>query len=92
MQTSSVEIERVCEQADESILETAAVSAAPASGGPEQLALFVVLRKGHNSEPDMLRMKFSRAIQNNLNPLFKVSPFSDFLQEADIVHSPLVYI
>ncbi|KAM7502893.1 hypothetical protein LguiB_001797 [Lonicera macranthoides] len=73
IKTSSVEIERVCEQADESILETAAVSAAPASGGPEQLAVFVVLKKGHNTEPDMLRTKFSRAIQNNLNPLFKVS-------------------
>lgn len=74
MQTSSVEIERVCDQADESILETAAVSAQPANGGPEQLAIFVVLKKGFDSKPDKLRIKFSRAIQSNLNPLFKVCP------------------
>lgn len=72
MQTSSVEIERVCDRADQSVLETAAVSAAPANGGPEQLAIFVVLKEGYNSKPDMLRLKFSRAIQTNLNPLFKV--------------------
>ncbi|KVH90858.1 AMP-binding, conserved site-containing protein [Cynara cardunculus var. scolymus] len=40
--TSSIEIERVCEQADGTIMETAAVSAAPAIGGPELLAIFVV--------------------------------------------------
>lgn len=72
IKTSSVEIERVCDQADESILETAAVSAQPANGGPEQLAIFVVLKKGFDSKPDKLRIKFSRAIQSNLNPLFKV--------------------
>ncbi|KAL1832011.1 hypothetical protein DCAR_0102027 [Daucus carota subsp. sativus] len=73
IKTSSVEIERVCDQADQSVLETAAVSAAPANGGPEQLAIFVVLKEGYKSKPDMLRLKFSRAIQTNLNPLFKVS-------------------
>lgn len=67
-----MEIERVCDQADESISETAAVSAQPASGGPEQLAIFVVIKKGFNRKPDELRMKLSRAIQSNLNPLFKV--------------------
>lgn len=72
MQTSSIEIERVCDPADESILETAAVAVAPAIGGPEQLVIFVVLKKGFNSEPDRLKMLFSRAIQSNLNPLFKV--------------------
>lgn len=73
IKTSSIEIERVCEQADESVLETAAVSAAPAIGGPEQLVIFVVLKQGCNSKPDTLKIKFSRAIQSNLNPLFKVS-------------------
>ncbi|KAL7174680.1 hypothetical protein ACSBR2_033847 [Camellia fascicularis] len=73
VKTSSVEIERVCDQADESIMETAAVSAAPANGGPEQLAIFVVLKKGFNTQPDKLKMLFSRAIQRNLNPLFKVN-------------------
>lgn len=72
MQTSSIEIERVCDRADESILETAAVSVAPINGGPEQLVIFVVLKSGYNSEAENLRMKFTKAIQSNLNPLFKV--------------------
>lgn len=74
-QTSSVEIERVCNRADDSILETAAISSAPPNGGPEQLAIFVVLKQGFNLQPDMLKMKFTRAIQQNLNPLFKVESF-----------------
>ncbi|KAJ0606034.1 putative acetate--CoA ligase [Helianthus annuus] len=73
MQTSSIEIERVCEQADVSIMETAAVSCQPATGGPELLAIFVVLKEGFNTEQDKLKMIFSKAIQRNLNPLFKVS-------------------
>lgn len=62
----------MCDRADESVLETAAVSAAPPIGGPEQMAIFVVLKKGFTGEPDKLKMLFSRAIQTNLNPLFKV--------------------
>lgn len=73
IKTSSVEIERVCDRADECILETAAISVAPASGGPEQLVIFVVLKKGFNSDAETIKMKFSKAIQRNLNPLFKVS-------------------
>ena len=72
MQTSSVEIERVCDQADGSILETAAVTVAPPDGGPEKLIIFVVLKKGYNHQPEKLKMVFSSAIQSNLNPLFKV--------------------
>ncbi|KAK7400120.1 hypothetical protein VNO78_11320 [Psophocarpus tetragonolobus] len=73
IKTSSVEIERVCDRADECILETAAISVAPANGGPEQLVIFVVLKKGYNSNAETLKRKFSKAIQSNLNPLFKVS-------------------
>lgn len=73
IKTSSVEIERVCDRAEESIMETAAISVAPVDGGPELLVIFVVLKKGFDGEPDKLKMKFSKAIQNNLNPLFKVS-------------------
>ncbi|KAK6772667.1 hypothetical protein RDI58_027905 [Solanum bulbocastanum] len=72
IKTSSIEIERVCDSADESVLETAAVSAAPPNGGPEQLAIFVVVKEGMNISPDTLKKRFSRAIQSNLNPLFKV--------------------
>ncbi|KAG5015394.1 putative acyl-activating enzyme 18, peroxisomal [Glycine max] len=73
IKTSSVEIERVCDRADEGILETAAISVAPANGGPEQLVIFAVLKKGYNSNAETLKRKFSKAIQSNLNPLFKVS-------------------
>lgn len=71
-QTSSIEIERVCDRADESVLETAAVSVAPVNGGPEQLVIYVVLKKEFDSKADQLKAKFSKAIQSNLNPLFKV--------------------
>ncbi|XP_019460987.1 PREDICTED: probable acyl-activating enzyme 18, peroxisomal [Lupinus angustifolius] len=73
IKTSSIEIERVCDRADECILETAAVSVAPENGGPEQLVIFVVLKKGYNSNAETLKKIFSKAIQTNLNPLFKVS-------------------
>ncbi|PIN17171.1 Acyl-CoA synthetase [Handroanthus impetiginosus] len=73
IKTSSVEIERVCNHAEESVLETAAVSVAPPTGGPELLSVFVVLKEGFSIKPNDLKMKFSRAIQTNLNPLFKVS-------------------
>ncbi|XP_076913721.1 putative CoA ligase CCL12 [Bidens hawaiensis] len=73
IKTSSIEIEQVSEQADVSIMETAAVSCQPATGGPELLAIFVVLKQGFNTQPDKLKMIFSKAIQRNLNPLFKVS-------------------
>lgn len=62
----------MCNRADESVLETAAISVAPANGGPEQLSIFVVLKSGCSMGSDVLKMKFSRAIQANLNPLFKV--------------------
>ncbi|KAK7318793.1 hypothetical protein RJT34_03500 [Clitoria ternatea] len=73
IKTSSIEIERVCDRADECILETAAVGVATANRGPEQLVIFVVLKEGYNSNAETLKMKFSKAIQSNLNPLFKVS-------------------
>jgi hypothetical protein len=74
MQTSSVEIERVCNRADDGLLETAAVSIKPTEGGPEQLAILAVLKDRPSSyDVNLLKSKFQRAIQKNLNPLFKVS-------------------
>ncbi|XVF04549.1 hypothetical protein REPUB_Repub05bG0093100 [Reevesia pubescens] len=73
IKTSSVEIERVCDRADESVLETAAVSVARPDGGPELLIIFVVLKKGFDKQPEKLKTIFMKAIQTNLNPLFKVS-------------------
>ncbi|XP_031401457.1 probable acyl-activating enzyme 18, peroxisomal isoform X2 [Punica granatum] len=73
IKASSVEIERVCDRADESVLETAAISISPVTGGPEQLVILAVLKKGHNTAADELKKKFTRAVHANLNPLFKVS-------------------
>ncbi|RLN38835.1 putative acyl-activating enzyme 18, peroxisomal [Panicum miliaceum] len=74
IKTSSVEIERVCNRADEGLLETAAVSIKPASGGPEHLAILAVLKdRSVQYDVNLLKSKFQRAIQKNLNPLFKVS-------------------
>ncbi|WZY96713.1 hypothetical protein YC2023_069042 [Brassica napus] len=74
IKTSSIEIERVCDQADECISETAAVSITPPNGGPELLAIFTVLKEGFKKQSEEeLKRKFSRAIQKDLNPLFKVS-------------------
>lgn len=73
IKTSSIEIERVCDRSDESVMETAAVSVAPINGGPELLFIFVVLKKGFDRTPGELKMKFSKAIQSNLNPLFKIT-------------------
>ena len=73
MQTSSVEIERVCNRADERLLETAAVSIKPAGGGPEHLAILAVLKdRSAQYDVNLLKSKFQKAIQKNLNPLFKV--------------------
>ncbi|XP_062214272.1 probable CoA ligase CCL12 [Phragmites australis] len=74
IKTSSVEIERVCNRADETLLETAAVSIKPAGGGPEHLAILAVLKdRSIPYDVNPLKTKFQRAIQKNLNPLFKVS-------------------
>ncbi|XP_039140974.1 probable acyl-activating enzyme 18, peroxisomal [Dioscorea cayenensis subsp. rotundata] len=71
---SAVEIERACNRADEAVLETAAISIRKGTGGPEQLVVMVVLKEGSsNCDPYQLRAKFQKAIQKNLNPLFKVS-------------------
>ncbi|KAK9169354.1 hypothetical protein Syun_001494 [Stephania yunnanensis] len=86
IKTSSVEIERVCDSCAEDVLETAAIGIPPVNGGPEQLVIFVVLKKQNShSEPEKLKTKFSIAIQKRLNPLFKVSHVrivSDFPRTA----------
>ncbi|VAI69952.1 unnamed protein product [Triticum turgidum subsp. durum] len=74
IKTSSVEIERVCNGADDGLLETVAVSIKPSGGGLEQLAILAVLKDGSTAcDANLLKSKFQRAIQKNLNPLFKVS-------------------
>ncbi|KAF8708502.1 hypothetical protein HU200_029865 [Digitaria exilis] len=74
IKTSSVEIERVCNRADEGLLETAAVSIKPSGGGPEHLAILAVLKdRSAPYDVNLLKSKFQRAIQKSLNPLFKVT-------------------
>ncbi|XP_021905490.1 probable acyl-activating enzyme 17, peroxisomal [Carica papaya] len=72
---SSVEIERICNAVDDSILETAAIGVPPPKGGPERLVIAVVYKDSNVPAPDLnkLRMAFNSALQQKLNPLFRVS-------------------
>ena len=75
-QVSSVEIERICNAVDSSVLETAAIGVPPADGGPERLVIAVVFKDPENSttaDLNQLRISFNSAVQKNLNPLFRVS-------------------
>ncbi|GKU95071.1 hypothetical protein SLEP1_g8477 [Rubroshorea leprosula] len=75
IKVGSVEIERICNGVDSSVLETAAIGVPPPKGGPEQLVIAVVFKGSDKSTPDLnqLRMSFNSAIQKKLNPLFRVS-------------------
>ncbi|EPS62428.1 hypothetical protein M569_12363, partial [Genlisea aurea] len=77
IKVSSVEIERICNSVDDSILETAAIGVPPADGGPERLVVAVVMkdpeRKKKTESDNHLVALFNSALQKKLNPLFKVS-------------------
>ncbi|XP_021761234.1 probable acyl-activating enzyme 17, peroxisomal isoform X1 [Chenopodium quinoa] len=75
IKVSSIEIERICNGGDSSILETAAVGVPPLEGGPEQLVIAVVFKDASKSTPDLnqLKISFNSALQKQLNPLFRVS-------------------
>ncbi|XP_062116885.1 hexanoyl-CoA synthase isoform X3 [Humulus lupulus] len=75
IKVSSVEIERICNEADDKVLETAAIGVPPLSGGPEQLVIAVVLKNSDNTAADLnqLKLSFNSAVQKKLNPLFRVS-------------------
>ncbi|KAF5818081.1 putative acetate--CoA ligase [Helianthus annuus] len=75
IKVSSVEIERVCNSVDDRILETAAIGLTPAGGGPEKLVIVVVFKDANDSTPELnsLKQSLNKALQKNLNPLFKVS-------------------
>jgi hypothetical protein len=75
-QVSSIEIERICNRVDASILETAAaIGVPPIGGGPEQLTIAVVLKDQSSQATDLnqLKLAFNAALKK-LNPLFKVLP------------------
>ncbi|XP_058112317.1 probable acyl-activating enzyme 17, peroxisomal [Magnolia sinica] len=75
IKVSSIEIERICNGVDDTVLETAAIGVPPAGGGPEQLVIMVVFKDPNCSEADLdpLKKVFNSAIQKKLNPLFRVS-------------------
>ncbi|XP_068637719.1 probable acyl-activating enzyme 17, peroxisomal [Aristolochia californica] len=75
IKVSSIEIERICNQVDDAVLETAAIGLPPLGGGPEQLVIAVVLKNSEYSggNIDHLKMAFNASLQKKLNPLFKVS-------------------
>ncbi|CAL5372133.1 unnamed protein product [Camellia sinensis] len=75
IKVSSVEIERICNAVDNNILEAAAVGVPPQGGGPERLVIAVVFKDSSESARDLnkLRTAFNSALQNKLNPFFKVS-------------------
>ncbi|KAF5957753.1 hypothetical protein HYC85_004978 [Camellia sinensis] len=56
-------------------LRTAAVGVPPQGGGPERLVIAVVFKDSSESARDLnkLRTAFNSALQNKLNPFFKVS-------------------
>jgi len=74
IKVSSIEIERICNRANDSILETAAIGVPPVGGGPEQLTIAVVFKDQSRQTEDLnqLRLMFNSALKK-LNPLFKVS-------------------
>ena len=71
LQVSSVELERVCNEAHDDVLETAAISVPPPGGGPERLVVFAVLRNG-TADAAELRRTIGSALKSRLNPLFKL--------------------
>jgi acyl-coenzyme A synthetase/AMP-(fatty) acid ligase len=75
-QTSAVEIERVCNKAHEAVLETAAIGVQGPNGGPDQLVIVAVLKKGNQIGLDELQKIFSLVVSSKLNPLFKVLVYS----------------
>lgn len=78
---SSVEIERICNGAHESILETAAIGVPPQTGGAEQLVIAVVFKEPSNEIPDLNQLKaiFNSSLQKKLNPLFRVYNYTFYL-------------
>ncbi len=71
-----MEIERVCNKAHEAVLETAAIGVQGPNGGPDQLVIVAVLKKGNQIGLDELQKIFSLAVSSKLNPLFKVLIYS----------------
>ncbi|KAG4957310.1 hypothetical protein JHK85_043690 [Glycine max] len=87
IKVSSVEIERICNGVDSSILETAAIGVPPSGGGPELLTIAVVFKDSNSTNQDLhqLRMSFNSALQKKLNPLFRVVIIFFFRKTASFI-------
>eukprot|EP00271_Cylindrocystis_brebissonii_P005732 TRINITY_DN17960_c0_g1_i1.p1 TRINITY_DN17960_c0_g1~~TRINITY_DN17960_c0_g1_i1.p1 ORF type:complete len:762 (-),score=116.57 TRINITY_DN17960_c0_g1_i1:686-2971(-) len=78
IKVGSAEIERICAAADARVLEVAAIGVPPPGGGPEELLVVAVLKEGEGGglgtsvDTEALQRTFSKALQQKLNPLFKV--------------------
>jgi acetyl-CoA synthetase len=70
IKVASVELERIVNE-HEAVLESAAIGVTPREGGPEQLAVYVVLRSPIPA--DRLKRELSDAIARRLNPLYRVA-------------------
>ncbi|KAJ4731422.1 hypothetical protein LUZ62_010985 [Rhynchospora pubera] len=65
IKTSSVEIERVCNRADDNVLETAAITVKSKTGGPEQLVILAVLKdKSVKHDIDVLKREIPKGYSN----------------------------
>ncbi|KAG9448703.1 hypothetical protein H6P81_008668 [Aristolochia fimbriata] len=75
IKVSSIEIERICNQVDNAVLETGAIGIPSLGGGPEQLVIAVVFKDPKHSvrNVEQLKIAFNASLQKKLNPLFKVS-------------------
>jgi len=68
---SAIEIEETLNKHPQ-ILETAAVSIAPTSGGPERLVVFYT-EKNQASDEGLLKKNLQDLLTSQLNPLFRIS-------------------
>ncbi len=64
-----MEIERVCNKAHEAVLETAAIGVQGPNGGPDQLVIVAVLKKGNQIGLDELQKIFSLALSSGISPM-----------------------
>ncbi|KAJ8536358.1 hypothetical protein K7X08_034759 [Anisodus acutangulus] len=79
VKVSSVEIEKVCNAVDESILETAAVAVPPPGGGPDKLVIAVVFKDFEGSGQfesieGFVQLSFAEEIESSIQGFTYCSP------------------
>lgn len=71
IKVGSVELETVM-NAEEGVLETAAVAVPPKGGGADRLVVFAVPAPGHKLVPERIQPLLQARIKDRLNPLFRI--------------------